>query len=359
MSGYDDGDGAAGIGGEPGERAPGAELRGRKRRHVEVCLEQDVGYARRTTGFERYDLPYLALPETDMGALDTGQEFLGRRLEAPLLIGAMTGGAELSGTINRNLAAAAQRLGLGLMLGSQRVMLEDAAAVASFRVREVAPDVLLIGNLGVAQLMRGYGADDLRRAVELVGADALALHANPLQEALQEGGDGDFHGLVARLHELVPRVPHPVLLKEVGHGLSADVARAVRGAGFAALDVAGAGGTSWAKVEDLVRFGEVRHADLVEWGIPTSDALREVHAAVPEMPLIASGGVRSGVDIAKALALGATVAAVAHPLLRPATESARAVEGVLRRLLSELRVAMHGCGATTLAELRAVSLRAA
>lgn len=338
--------------------ADAGSVQRRKLRHVEVCLERAVGYARRTTGLERYDLPYEALPDTDLDAIDTRCSFLGRKLSAPLLIGAMTGGAELSATINRNLAIAAQRLGLGLMLGSQRVMLENPGARASFEVRAVAPDILLVGNVGVAQLNRGYGPDHLRRAVEEVGADALALHTNPLQEALQEGGDHDFRGLVARLHDIVPQVPSPVLLKEVGHGLSASVARAVAGAGLAALDVAGAGGTSWAKVEDLVRYGEVRHPDLVEWGIPTATALVEVRRALPAMPLVASGGLRSGVDLAKALALGATVTAVAHPLLRPATVSADAVEAALRRLLFELRVAMHGAGAATIDDLRATRLRA-
>ena len=334
-----------------------SDLSHRKRKHIEVCLHEDVQYATRTTGFERWDLPYRALPETHLGEIDTRTSFLGRELAAPLLIGAMTGGASLSGIINRNLAAAAQRLGLGLMLGSQRVMLEDPAAAPGFKVRRYAPDALLIGNLGVAQLNRGYGPERLREAVEAIDADALALHANPLQEAVQHGGDLDFSGLVARLREVVPAVGHPVLLKEVGHGLSGAVAEAVRDVGFAALDVAGAGGTSWAKVEDLANHGAVRHPDLVEWGIPTADALVEVHAAAPALPLIASGGIRSGVDIAKALVLGASVAAVAHPLLGPATDSPEAVEAVLRRLTFELRVAMHAAGAGTLAELRRLSLR--
>lgn len=333
-----------------------SDLTRRKHRHVEICLERDVAYATRTSGFERFDLPYRALPESHLAQVDTRTRFLGRDLAAPLLIGAMTGGSELSGTINRNLALAAQRVGVGMMLGSQRVMLEDSAALPSFQVRAHAPDVLLIGNVGVAQLKRGYGADELRRAVALVEADALALHTNPLQEAMQEGGDEDFAGLVARLADVVPAVGAPVVLKEVGHGISGAVADAVRDVGFAAIDVAGAGGTSWAKVEQWARYDEVRHADLAEWGIPTVDALLEVHEAVPEMPLIASGGVRSGMDVAKAVALGASVAAVALPLLRPAITSADAVEAVLRRMLFELRVAMHACGARDVAALRQVGV---
>jgi isopentenyl-diphosphate Delta-isomerase len=329
----------------------GAALTARKVRHIEACLHGPVEYLTRRTGFAELDLPYLALPETDLDAIDTSTTFLGRRLRAPLLIGAMTGGAELAGRINRHLAEAAQRVGVGMMLGSQRVMIERPEAVASFAVRDVAPDVLLLGNLGVAQLLRGYGVEEATRAIEAVGADGLAFHTNPLQEAVQEGGDVRFRGVVARLGEVVAALPFPVLLKEVGHGISGAAAAAVAEVPFAAIDVAGAGGTSWARVEELVRFGEIRHHDLVEWGIPTVRALREVREALPAMPLVASGGIRSGLDVAKAIALGAQVAAIALPLLAPALESADAVEATLERYLTELRVAMHGCGAGDLAAL--------
>ena len=243
------------------------------------------------------------------------------------------------------------------MLGSQRVMLEHPEAAASFQVRPFAPTALLIGNLGVAQLNRGYGKAQLEAAVSTVGADALALHTNPLQEAFQRGGDTDFRGLVRKLEQLIPTLPFPVVLKEVGHGLSGAVARSVAGAGFAALDVAGAGGTSWAKVEALVRYGpgangEVRHAELAEWGVPTADALQKVHEASPQTPLVASGGVRTGLDAAKALALGAQVVAVARPLLKPALESSQAVVNWVEAFLWELRVAMHGVGAPHLTALR-------
>jgi isopentenyl-diphosphate Delta-isomerase len=332
-------------------------LETRKLRHVDVCLNYPVEYSTRTTGLERFDLPYAALPETNLEHIDTTTHFLGKSLAAPLLIGAMTGGAELSATINRHLAEAAEALGLGLMLGSQRVMLERPQTAVSFQVRPYAPNILLIGNLGVAQLNKGYGAAQLTQAIETVDADALALHTNPLQEALQPGGDTDFRRLSHQFPALLAEVPYPILLKEVGHGLSAAVARHVKGAGFAALDVAGAGGTSWAKVEAFVRYGELRHSELTEWGIPTAQALKEVRAVVPDTPLIASGGLRSGVDIAKALMLGADVTAVARPLLKPATESTSAVIEVLETLLYELQVAMHCCGAPSLAALKALQLR--
>ena len=332
-------------------------LGARKLKHVEVCLRFEVEYKGRTTGFERFDLPYRALPGTDLSRVDTRTTFLGKELRAPLLIGAMTGGAERSRTINRHLALAAQALGVGLMLGSQRVMVEHPHALPSFDVRPFAPDILLIGNLGVAQLNKGYGAAELRRAVELIDADALALHTNPLQEALQKGGDTDFSTLAPKLRELVPEVGHPVLLKEVGHGLSAEVAREVADAGFAALDVAGAGGTSWAKVEEWVNYGEVRHKDLAEWGIPTAQALREVREVLPNMPLVASGGIRTGLDAAKALALGARVVAVARPLLEPATESPEAVMAWIENFVWELKVAMHCAGVGDVEALKGLELQ--
>ncbi len=315
-----------------------------------------MNFETRTTGFERFDLPYLALPEQDLAGVDTETMFLGRTLQAPVLIGAMTGGAELSARINKNLAQAAQHLGLGLMLGSQRVMLEDEAAIASFAVRPFARATLLVGNLGLAQLNRGYGYAEVMRAIEVIEADALAFHANPLQEAFQQSGDTDFSGILDKLHDLVPRVPYPLMLKEVGHGLSARVAERVREVGFSALDVAGAGGTSWARVEEFVLYGEVRHRDLAEWGIPTAEALVQVHGVLPEMPLVASGGVRSGVDAVKALALGAQVVAVARPLLAPATDSVEAVVNWLEHFIWELKVAMYCSGAGDLEALHSLKL---
>lgn len=326
----------------------------RKLRHVEACLDGPVSYRTRTAGFETIDLAYQALPETDLAEIDTSSSFLGRELRAPLLIGAMTGGAALSARINHNLAVAAQRVGVGLMLGSQRVMLERPAAAAGFRVRSLAPDVPILGNLGVAQLNRGYGPERLVEATDAIEADGLALHANPLQEAVQQGGDTDFRRLVPRLRRLPAEVGRPLVLKEVGHGLAAPLIAELADAGFAAFDVAGAGGTSWARVEALVRWGEIRSEALVEWGIPTVRALREARQAAPRAALIASGGVRSGLDVAKALAMGAQACAVALPLLRPATVSPEAVEAELRRLLWELRVAMHGAGAGDLAALSRV-----
>ncbi len=263
----------------------------------------------------------------------------------------MTGGAELSGTINRNLAAAAQKLGIGMMLGSQRIMLNDDSAAASFTVRDVAPDALLIGNIGLAQLSDAL-VPKLVTALDRVDANALAVHTNPLQEAMQDNGDTDFSGSVARLRDVARSIRYPVMLKEVGHGIGAAAAAELADCPIAAVDVAGAGGTSWARVEQFVRYGEIRYPAIAEWGIPTAQALQEVRQTLPGIPLVASGGIRTGMDAAKALAMGADVVALARPLLAPAIESPAAVLDWLQRFIEELRICLHGCGAADLAALR-------
>ena len=323
----------------------------RKRRHIDVCLSEAVDYQTVTTGLESYRLPYNALTQTDLRSVDLSTDFLGARLRAPVLIGSMTGGAELSGTINRNLAVAAQQLGVGMMLGSQRIMLDNGAASTSFSVRDVAPDVLLIGNIGLAQL-DGLVVPDLVKALDRVGANALAVHTNPLQEAIQHGGDTDFSGSISRLRDIAGSIGYPVILKEVGHGIGAAAAAELVDCPIAAVDVAGAGGTSWARVEQFVRYGEIRYPALAEWGIPTAEALLEVRHALPELPIVASGGIRSGMDAAKVLAMGADAVAVARPLLAPAIESPAAVVDWLQRFIDELLVCLHGCGAGDLAALR-------
>ena len=320
--------------------------------HIEACLRPESQYAGVSSGLSDIPWPYRALPERDLDSVDLGVTFLGKRLAAPVLIGAMTGGAERAARINANLARAAQRLGIGMMLGSQRIMLERPEVAPTFQVRGLAPDILLLGNLGAAQFGLGYGVGEASRAVQEVGADALAIHVNPLQEALQAGGDTRWQGLIARLAEVVPALPFPVVLKEVGHGLDARTVRAVAGVGFAALDVAGAGGTSWARVEQLVRYGQVRSPELCELGVPTAQALRDARSAAPSTPLIASGGIRTGLDAARALSLGAGVVAVARPLLEPALESAEAAEAWLSNFIHELRVSLFVGGYSGVGDLR-------
>jgi isopentenyl-diphosphate delta-isomerase len=331
----------------------------RKLRHIDACLTGPVEFVGVTTGFEWFDLPYNAMTQTSLAAVDLSTRFLGADMRAPVLIGAMTGGAELARTINRNLAGAAQQLGIGMMLGSQRIMLGDGddarRAAASFEVRDVAPDILLVGNIGLAQVSDTL-APVLRTALERVGANAVAVHVNPLQEAMQEDGDTDFGGSSQRLGRLAAELDYPVMVKEVGHGIGTAAAARLRGLPIAAIDVAGAGGTSWARVEQLVRYGEVRYPAVADWGIPTAQALMEVRRELPGMALMASGGVRSGMDAAKALAMGADVVAMARPLLAPAIESTDAVVDALGGFIEELRVCLHGCGAANLEKLRSVGV---
>ena len=326
----------------------------RKEEHLRICLEEDVRFHYPAAGFDALQLPHRALPELALSEVDTRAEFLGRRLRAPLLISSMTGGSESGRQINRHLALAAQELGLALGLGSLRPALEDPAAAGTYQVRDLAPDVFLCANLGAVQLNYGYGIEECRRAVELVGADALILHLNPLQEALQEGGNTNFAGLLDKIASICAALPVPVIVKEVGWGISEEVARQLAGAGVAAIDVAGAGGTSWSRVEMHRAEGESARriaAAFENWGLPTVQSLLEARRGAPATPLIASGGLRDGVDVAKALALGAQLAGMARPLLEPASRSIDALRTRLHEIIQELRIAMFCAGCRQAADL--------
>jgi isopentenyl-diphosphate delta-isomerase len=327
----------------------------RKADHIRINLEEDVQFPCLTTGFERYRLVHQALPELDLAAIDTGVALLGKRLAAPLLISSMTGGVQAAGVINRNLAQAAQARGIAMGLGSQRTGIEQAETVGTFRVRDVAPDILLLANLGAVQLNYGYTVDQCRRAVEMIGADALILHLNPLQEALQVDGDWNWTGLLGKIATVCKQVGVPVVAKEVGWGLSEQTARQLASAGVAALDVAGAGGTSWSQVESHRAATESRRRlaqAFADWGIPTAEALLAAGRGAPGLPLIASGGLRTGIEAAKALALGATAAGLASPFLKAAATSADEAIATIDQLTAELRIAMFCAGAGSVAALR-------
>jgi isopentenyl-diphosphate Delta-isomerase len=327
----------------------------RKLEHLQICLDRDVRSAT-TTGLERYRFVHQALPGMALAEVCTATGFLGHALAAPLLISAMTGGTALAREVNQRLAQAAQALGLAMGLGSQRAGIEDPALMETYAVRQQAPDILLFANLGAVQLNYGYGVEQCLRAIESIGADALVLHLNPLQEALQPDGNTNFDGLGARIAELCRALPVPVIVKEVGWGLAPNVAEALVGAGVAALDVAGAGGTSWSEVERYRSLSpdatEVAEA-FVDWGIPTAEALVQVRGVCPQVPLIASGGVTNGVEAALCLALGANLVGIAHALLRPAIDSTDTVIAKLRIILRQLRIAMFSTGTRTIAQLDA------
>jgi isopentenyl-diphosphate delta-isomerase len=329
----------------------------RKKEHLEICLDTQAVTGPLGTGLDRYRFVHNALPDLDLDEIDLGIRFLGKRLNAPVLISSMTGGFDLARKINRNLAAGAQRLGVAMGVGSQRVALEEPSVAASFQVRDIAPDVLLFGNLGAVQLNYGYTIEHCRRAVEMIGADGLILHLNVLQEAAQPEGNRNFKGLTAKIADICRQAEFPVLAKEIGSGISAEVATRLRDAGVRAIDVAGRGGTSWYTVEaQRVSKGEGAKSTFSAWGIPTDDALIQVRRAVPELPLIASGGIRSGLDIAKCLALGADIAALGQPLLASALVSSDKVVEFLAGIIHEIKIAMLCAGARDLAALKKIPL---
>ena len=327
-------------------------IEARKSRHLDICLEDDVASALET-GFARVRLRHEAMPERALEDVETAVNFLGHRLAAPLVISSMTGGTERARKINHNLAIAAQRSGVAFALGSQRAALEDGSLLGTYRVRDVAPDVVLFANIGAVQFNYGVTVDDARRIVESVDANGLYLHLNPLQEALQPSGDTNFRALIPRIAELCRTLHVPVIAKSVGSGISPSTAARLLAAGVAAIDVAGAGGTSWARVEgrrsgnpDLEALAET----FADWGYPTAEATEALRAQFPNATIVASGGVRSGVDIAKAIAVGATIAGAGLPFLEPATRSADAVEKTIATMVAGLRIALFVSGCRRLGD---------
>jgi isopentenyl-diphosphate delta-isomerase len=330
-----------------------APIHTRKDDHIRINLEKDVRSGL-TSGLERYQFIHQALPELNLDQVDTNLEIFGRRLSAPVLISSMTGGTKDAGAINLRLAEAAQQMGIAMGVGSQRLALEHPEQASTFQVRKVAPDILLFANLGAIQLNHGYGLDECRRAVDMIEADALYLHLNPLQEAVQVGGDTDFGGLAARIEAIASKIGVPVVAKEVGWGISSRAARLLADCGVAAIDVAGAGGTSWSQVE-MYRapdeFSRQLAATFVGWGIPTADSILNVKQSVPEMLIFASGGLKDGLDIAKTIALGAALGGMAGTFLKAAAISTDEVIQAIMLTLQQIRITMFASGASALADL--------
>jgi isopentenyl-diphosphate delta-isomerase len=331
----------------------------RKDDHIRINLEEHVQFPHLTNGLERYRFMHQALPELDFARINTQAELFGRTLNSPILISSMTGGTERAQNINRLLAEAAQEARIAMGLGSLRAVLEDPSLIATYDVRPIAPDILLLANLGAVQLNYGYGVDHCRRAIDLVRADALILHFNALQEAVQPEGDGNFSGLLKKVEGICRQLEVPVVAKEVGWGFSPRAAQQLAEAGVAAIDVAGAGGTSWSEVE-YYRAPTAQHANVArafaDWGISTADSIRYVREAAPNLPIIASGGLRNGIDIAKCIALGAELGGVAGPFLKAAAESLEAVRHLIWELSTQIRIAMFASGTADLAALKQTPL---
>lgn len=324
----------------------------RKLDHIRIVLEENVEPLR--SSFDNYRLPYKSLPEIDMAKIDTGAEFLGRKLSFPFIISSMTGGPEKGIIINRNLAEAAEKAGVALGLGSMRVIIRKPESLESFNVRKYCPSVPLLANMGLVQLNYGYGADEINRIIDAVEADGIFLHVNPLQEAIQPEGDTNFETLLPKLEKVIRKIKKPVIVKEVGTGIDAATASKLYDIGVQWIDVSGSGGTSWAWVEGYRRtdtLGDIFRAE----GIPTAEALLAA-SKINGLKLIAGGGIRNGIHIAKALALGASLATAAKPLLEPALKDAESCYKLLEGLKHELTIAMFCTGSRTIKKMQRVKL---
>jgi isopentenyl-diphosphate delta-isomerase len=333
------------------------ETKARKHEHIRVCLEERVE-SHVEPGFREVLLVHESLPDLNLGDIDASYEFLGRRVEAPLVIEPITGGVEDALEINRKLAEAAEEHGVILSVGSQRAALEDPRLEHTYRVaRDAAPNAVILANIGCAQLLQGDPVEAAERAVEMVEADGLTVHLNPLQEAVQPEGETSLKGIYRELERLTREIKVPLIVKETGAGISAETAVRLERHGVRFVDVAGLGGTSWAGVEyyRASRMGDALRTKLGEgfwdWGIPTVVSLLEV-LEFTSMKAIASGGVRSGVDLAKALALGAEAGGMALPFLRAAVKSREAVSSLIEEVIQELRLAMFLTGSGNIGELK-------
>jgi len=338
----------------------------RKHSHVEICLHGDIGFNRKTTGLERFEFEHNAVPELSLSDIDLSTTFLGRTIGAPLMISSMTGGFSEAALLNRRLAEAAEHFNIPLGVGSMRQALENSSYRESFSVtRKYAPSVQIFANIGAPEIARGISTSDIRIMLDLVEADGLIVHLNAAQELFQPEGNTDFRHVLKKLATITATIPVPVLVKEVGCGISASAARQLIKAGVKVIDVAGAGGISWQKVEEIrytrqfgqeTRFSMPALDELLNWGIPTAQCLldlRELKKESPEfnaLEVIASGGIQSGIDIAKSLALGAQIAASARYILKALHEEA--LETTIATWLNDLRTVMFLTGASTIEKLR-------
>ncbi|MEL6786856.1 MAG: type 2 isopentenyl-diphosphate Delta-isomerase [Cyanobacteria bacterium J06607_15] len=327
----------------------------RKADHLRICLEDDVQFDRLTNGLDKYRFDHTCLPELNLAEVDLQTEFLGKTLKAPLLISSMTGGTEQAKKINSRLAVAAQKHGLAMGVGSQRIAVENPQVAHTFAMRSLAPDAMLFANLGAVQLNYTYGLDQCLRVVDILEADALILHLNPLQECIQPHGDTNFKGLLQKIEQLCQQISVPVIAKEVGNGISAKMTTRLIEAGVDAIDVAGAGGTSWAKVESERAETNLQRRlgrTFADWGISTADCIIQIRAQYTDLPLIASGGLRNGLEVAKAIALGADLGGLAFPFLQAADESEAAVDQLIELLIAELKTVLFCTGNANIAELK-------
>jgi isopentenyl-diphosphate Delta-isomerase len=334
-------------------RSTQSKIDQRKADHIKINLEKDVRSAL-TTGLEHYHFVHEALPELDLSQIDTSLSLFGKQLAAPILISSMTGGTADAESINLRLAEAAQEMNIAMGVGSQRAAIENMDQAKTFQVRRAAPNILLFANLGAVQLNYGYGVEQCRLAVDMIQADALILHLNPLQEAVQDAGDTNFAGLAKKIEEICKKIEVPVIAKEVGWGISERTARLLADCGIVAIDVAGAGGTSWSQVE-MYRapdeFTRELAATYVGWGISTAESILNVKKAAPKIPIFASGGIKDGLDVAKCIALGATLGGMAGQFLKAAAISTKSALQMMKLTKRQIEVTMFAAGVGKLEDL--------
>ncbi|KAK7198406.1 isopentenyl-diphosphate delta-isomerase (type II) [Novymonas esmeraldas] len=336
-----------------------AAVQNRKKAHIDICLHKLVEpHKGRMSIWNKYALPYKALPEVDLRKIDTSCEFMGKRISFPFFISSMTGGEAHGRTINENLAKACEAEKIPFGLGSMRIVNRYASAVHTFNVKEFCPSVPMLANIGLVQLNYGFGPKEVNNLVDSVRADGLCIHLNHTQEVCQPEGDTNFEGLIEKLRQLLPHVKVPVVVKGVGHGIDYEAMVAIKSCGVKYIDVSGCGGTSWAWIEGRRQSYEVEEENIGylfrDIGIPTDICLRESAPLTVngDLHLIAGGGIRNGLDIAKTLMMGAEFTTAAMPFLAAALESPEAVRKVIQRIRQELRVSMFTCGARNIADLR-------
>ena len=325
----------------------------RKDDHLHINLHKDVKSSN-TTGLEKFRLIHCALPEINLSDIDTSVSILNKKLSLPLMISSMTGGTKRGREINQIIASSAQKYNIAMGVGSQRIGIEQELKMEAFNIRKYAPDILLFANLGAVQLNGSFTIDDCKKAVEAIDADALILHLNPLQEALMENGDTNFYGILKKIEHVCKNLDVPVVAKEVGWGISASIAKKLIDAGVKAIDVAGAGGTTWSEVEKFRTADPIRKwvADGFRgWGIPTAEAIVKIHKESPEILLFASGGLKNGIDVIKCMALGANLGGIARGFLIAAMDSLEAVHVYIEELSMQMRIAMFAIGAENISAI--------
>lgn len=329
-----------------------SKINDRKLQHIEIVRREQVEPL--PSSFDNYSLPFKALPEIDLEEIDTSTDFMDWKLSFPFIISSMTGGPDKGAIINQNLAIAAEATGVGLGLGSMRVILRKPDSVKSFNVKHLCPSIPLFANMGLVQLNYGYGADEINKIIDSINADGIFLHVNALQEAVQPEGDTNFKGLISKLEKTLPKIEKPVIIKEVGNGMDLATMKALKEIGIEWLDVAGMGGTNWPVVEGYRREDDLGKV-VDDIGITTTDSLK-LAQRIEDMSVIAGGGIRNGKHIAIALSMGAKIATAAKPLLEAALESPEACVRIINKLQKELKITMFATGSSNIEELREIKV---